>query len=94
MKTKLIKYSTIGFLPGSLLPQRYSIDIIPEMQKIILWHKQHATACKIVSKRQYSFLLTIMTLVINDQHTITIPIFFGITPIKQYKAIRRFLAWY
>lgn len=70
-----------------------NIDIIVDKNRIILWVSGKPTIAKLISVRQYTFILTIMSLQVATRK-INIPIFISSIPRHKYKALRVFLAWY
>ena len=66
------------------------IDILTDLNKIIFWKKNKPQPVTIISHKNFSFLLTIITLKINKK-ILSFPIFIGSIPLKQYKLLRAFL---
>ncbi len=86
-----IIFIALYFLAFSLRTQ-YQIEIDTENSKLTLYKNNKAYEALLISCRQITFLLTMITLKYNNSK-ITVPIYIDSVPINEYKNLRMYLQW-
>ena len=69
-----------------------NLNIITNKNSFIINSKDTQVTAKLISAKQYTFLLTTLLLQMPTKQ-LRIPIFFGSIPLKQYKLLRMFVIW-